>query len=198
MESVSDNQPLVLAVDASAERLRLLHDALKEAGFDRVHLLNDTQDLVNRVIDIRPDVVLIEVQSPGRDTLEQLTLIRDRQPTPVVMITQDEEAQTIKSAVDSGVCAYTAGGIQATKVRPVIEIAMATFARFKELRGELEEAKEQLSQHKRIDRAKGVLMKERGLTEDQAYKALRKLSMDRKRKLVDVADDILAMSRLFG
>ena len=141
--------------------------------------------------------ILIEVQSLGRDTLEQLTLIRDQQPTAVVLITQDEEAQSIKSAVESGVCAYTADGISATKVRPVIEIAMATFQKFKHLRGELAQAKEELNNHKRIDRAKSLLMRVRGLSEDEAHKALRKLSMDRKRKLADVAEDILAMAKLF-
>ena len=197
MGSVSNQQPLVLAVDASEDRLRLLHEALTEAGFDRVHLLSETTDLLNRVIELSPDVILIEVQSPGRDTLEQLTLIRDQQPTAVVLITQDEEAQTIKAAVDSGVCAYTADGIQPTKVRPVIEIAMATFQKFKRLRGELAQAREELSQHKRIQRAKSFLMQERGFSEEEAHKALRKLSMDRKRKLADVADDILAFSQLF-
>ncbi len=189
-------QPLVLAFDESNERLTLLGDALREAGFDRVHLLSDTSDLLNTVIDLKPDVILMEVESPNRDTLEQLTLVRDQQPTAVALITQDEEAQSIKSAVDSGVCAYTADGIQATKVRPVIEIAMATFQKFKRLRGELAQARDELSQHKRIDRAKALLMQERGLSENEAHQALRKLSMDRKRKLADVADDLLAISRL--
>lgn len=195
--SDSNQQPLVLAFDASVERLQLLEEALRGAGFDRIHLLSDTSDILKSVIELTPDVILIEVQSPGRDTLEQLTLIRDQQPTAVVLITQDEEAQTIKSAVDSGVCAYTADGISATKVRPVIEIAMATFQKFKRLRGELAQAREELSNHKRIDRAKALLMKVRGFSEEEAHKALRKLSMDRKRKLADVADDIIAFSKLF-
>ena len=189
-------QPLVLAFDESVERLKLLGDALGAAGFDRVHLLSDASDILNRVIEVKPDVILIEVESPNRDTLEQLTLVRDQQPTAVALITQDEEAQSIKSAVESGVCAYTAEGILAPKVRPVIEIAMATFQKFKQLQGELERARAELSQHKRIDRAKAVLMQERGLSEEDAYKALRKLSMDRKRKLADVADDVLAIARM--
>ena len=196
MGNAPDMQPLVLAFDESAARLKLLGDALHDAGFDRVHLLSDTSDLLNTVIELKPDVILIEVESPNRDTLEQLTLVRDQQPTAVALITQDEEAQTIKSAVDSGVCAYTADGIQATRVRPVIEIAMATFQKFKRLRGELAQARDELSQHKRIDRAKALLMQERGLSENEAHQALRKLSMDRKRKLADVADDLLAISRL--
>lgn len=197
MGSAHDMQPLVLAFDESNDRLKLLGNALRSAGFERVHLMSDTSDILNSVIKLRPDVVLIEVESPNRDTLEQLTLVRDQQPTAVALITQDEEAQSIKSAVDSGVCAYTADGIAATQVRPVIEIAMATFQNFKRLRGELAEAKAELVNHKKIDRAKSLLMKVRGFSEEEAHRALRKLSMDRKRKLADVAEDILAMSKLF-
>ncbi|MEM7671645.1 MAG: ANTAR domain-containing protein, partial [Pseudomonadota bacterium] len=190
-------QPLVLAFDESIDRLKLLGDALVDAGFERVHLLSDTSDILNRVIELRPDVILMEVESPSRDTLEQLMLVRDQQPTAVALITQDEEAQSIKSALDSGVCAYTAEGIMAPKVRPIIEIAMATFAKFKRLRRELANAREELGNHRRIERAKSLLMRVQGLSEDEAHKALRKLSMDRKRKLADVAEDLLAMSKLF-
>lgn len=198
MGSTPNRTPLVLAFDESIERLKLLEHALRDAGFDHIHLLSDTSDILTKVLELKPDVILIEVESPGRDTIEQLSLVRDQQPTAVALITQDEEAQSIKSAVESGVCAYTADGISATKVRPVIEIAMATFAKFKSLRGELAHAREELSNHKRIDRAKSLLMKVRGFSEEEAHKALRKLSMDRKRKLADVAEDVIAMSKLFS
>ena len=191
------NSPLILAVDESEERLNLLHRALQAAGFSRVHLLNETIDLLEKVTALSPDVVLMEVDSPGRDTLEQLNLVRDRHPTAVLMICQDEQAQSIKAAVASGVCAYSVDGVSPAKIRPAIEVAMATFQSFRQLRGELAQAKQDLNQHKRIDRAKHVLIEEKGMTEEQAHKALRKLSMDRKRKLIDVADDIIAFSRLF-
>ncbi len=195
--SYSNDSLVILAVDESSERLHLLSAALKSSGFQQIHLLNETTDLVDKVVHLAPDVILIEVESPGRDTIEQLAIIRDEHPTAVLMISQDQEAQTIQSAVASGVCAYSVDGIDATRVRPAIEVAMATFQSFKKLRVELAKAKEELSQHKRIDRAKYVLIQERGMTEEEAHKALRKLSMDRKRKLVDVADDVIAISKLF-
>ncbi|MEM6691648.1 MAG: ANTAR domain-containing protein [Planctomycetota bacterium] len=195
--SGTNETPLILAVDESAERLQLLHESLKAAGFARIHLLNETTDLLDKVVNLRPDVILMEVESPSRDVLEQLNLVRNRQPTPVLMVSQDPQAQSIKAAVASGVCAYSVDGASASKVRPAIEVAMATFNSFKELRGELAQAKTELSQHKRIDRAKHILIAEKGLTEEQAHKALRKLSMDRKRKLVDVADDLIAYSNYF-
>ncbi|MEM9365707.1 MAG: ANTAR domain-containing protein [Planctomycetota bacterium] len=188
--------PLILAVDESFDRLRLLNASLQAAGFTRIHLLNETTDLVEKVVALRPDVILMEVDSPSRDVLEQLNRVQHRHPTAVLMVSQDPKAQSIQAAVASGVCAYSVDGTSAEKVRPAIEVAMATFESFKKLRGELAQAKTELNQHKRIDRAKHILIEQKGMTEEQAYKALRKLSMDRKRKLIDVADDIIAFSNV--
>ncbi|MEM1225832.1 MAG: ANTAR domain-containing protein [Planctomycetota bacterium] len=189
--------PSILAVDESIDRLQLLNQSLRAAGFTRIHLLGDTTDLLDKVMALHPDVILMEVESPSRDVLEQLNLVRSRQPTAVLMVSQDPKAQSIQAAVASGVCAYSVDGASADRVRPAIEVAMATFESFKKLRGELAQAKTELSRHKRVDRAKHVLIEEKGMTEEQAHKALRKLSMDRKRKLEDVADDIIAFSNLF-
>jgi response regulator NasT len=128
--------------------------------------------------------------------LEQLKLIRDQDPTPVLMVAQDPKAQSIQDAVASGVCAYSVGDVSTVRVKHAIEVAMATFASFKMLRDQLARAREQLSEQKRIDRAKCYLIEQKGLSEEEAHKALRKLAMDRKRKLADVADDLIAMSKL--
>lgn len=192
-----NDTPMILAVDESRDRLQLLHKSLLAAGFTRIHLLNETTDLLDKVLKLRPDVILMEVDSPSRDVLEQLNLVRDRHPTAVLMVSQDPRAQSIQAAVASGVCAYSVNGTCAEEVRPAIEVAMATFESFKKLRGELAQARTKLSHHKRIDRAKHILIEKKDMTEEQAHKALRKLSMERKRKLVDVADDIIAFSNFF-
>lgn len=196
MSKKPNETPLILAVDESLGRLQLLSESLQAAGFDRIHLLSATTDLLEKVVSLRPDVILMEVDSPSRDVLEQLTLVRDQQPTAVLMVSQDPQAQSIHAAVASGVCAYTVDGMSAEKVRPAVDVAMATFESFKKLRGELAQTKTELRHHKRIDRAKHILIEEKGMTEEQAHKALRKLSMDRKRKLIDVADDIIALSNV--
>ena len=188
----------ILLIDESVERASLLTDALQRTGFERITVVAQTNGLLEEVQRAQPDVILIDVESPSRDTLEQLTMIRNRQPTPVVMIAQDPAAQSIQAAVASGVCAYSVGGISASKVRPAIEIAMATFESIKALRSELTLARQQLGDQKRIDRAKCILIRQQNLSEDDAHRALRKLAMDRKRKLVDVADDLIAMSKLLG
>lgn len=188
----------ILVVDESAPRLKLLIAALNKSGYSRVHALTNPAELHDMVRATKPDVVLIEVESPSRDTLEQLKLIRDQAPTPVLMLAQDPQAQSIQDAVASGVCAYSVGSVSTATVKPAIEVAMATFASFKMLRDQLAEAREQLSEQKRIDRAKCILIQQKGLSEEEAHKALRKLAMDRKRKLVDVADDLIAMAKLLS
>lgn len=188
----------ILVVDESEPRLKLLIKALSEADYRRVHSLQNSTNLHEFVRKTKPDVVLIEVESPSRDTLEQLKLIRDQAPTPVLMLAQDPQAQSIQEAVASGVCAYSVGSVSTDRVKPAIEVAMATFASFKVLRDQLTKAREQLSEQKRIDRAKCILIQQKGLSEEEAHKALRKLAMDRKRKLVDVADDLIAMSKLLS
>ena len=201
-DSTVDNdecpQISILVFDESEPRLNYLIAALSEAGYHRVHAVRNSNHLLEIVRETRPDVVLIEVESPTRDTLEQLTLIRDQAPTPVLIVAQDPQAQSIQAAVASGVCAYSVGGVSPDRVKPAIEVAMATFASFKSLRDQLAAAHEKLRQQKRIDRAKCMLIQQKGMSEEQAHKALRKLAMDRKRKLIDAADDVIAMFKFLG
>jgi len=187
-----------LVIDQSESRSRLLQEELKACGHECIFAVHGAGNLLEKVAEIQPDVILIEVESPQRDTLEQLSTIRDRDPLPVVMFSQDPEAQTIQAAVSSGVCAYVVDGINRAQVRPAIDTAMATFSAYEALRDQVKQARTELSEHKRVDRAKAILMNERGLTEEEAHKAIRKLAMDRKRKLQDIADDIIAMDRVFG
>ncbi len=187
----------ILAVDESAVRLKLLVQSLRLADFQRITTVQNTTDLLAKVIEAKPDVIFIDVESPSRDTLEQLASIRDQQPTAVVMVAQDQQVQTIHAAVASGVCAYSVGGVSAERVRPAIEVAMATFASFKLLRSQLDDARQALNHQKKIDRAKCILMQQHSLSEQDAHQAIRKLAMDRKRKLHDVAEDVIAFSKLF-
>lgn len=186
----------IVVVDASQDRAELLRDALTVAGYETISVIDNASELVDHVAALKPDVVLIDVESPSRDTLEQLSVLRDRHPTPVLMIAQDIEAQSIQAAVKSGVCAYSVDGISPEKVRPAIEVAMATFATFRSLQGQLAKAREDLTHLKRIDRAKYLLMDDHKMSEQQAHDALRKFAMDRKRKLIDAADDVIALLRV--
>lgn len=186
----------ILLFDESALRAAALVEALADCGFQDVHWQEQVQSVFDSVKSFDPDVILIDVESPRRDTLEQLTLIREQQPRPVVMFAQDQNVQSIQCAIDSGVSAYMTNEIGADQVRPAIEVAMATFRKFERLNAELAQLRSDLSNRKTIDQAKLTLMKEKDLSEEDAYHFMRKFAMNRKKKIADVAKDVLQLARL--
>lgn len=187
----------ILLIDQSDKRAAALETVLRKAGNQHVFHRQPSVDLVDQVAEVNPDVVLVEIDDPQRDILEQLATLRDRRPTPVAVFCQDAAAQSIRSAVESGVCAYVVEGAHPEQVQPAIGLAMATFSAFARLRDEATQARAELEDRKKIDRAKRLLMTTQNLTEDQAYQALKKLAMNRQRKLADAADDLVAVAKLF-
>lgn len=188
----------ILLFDESPERSSALREALRVAGFSNVGVHEQMSDLFEVVTRINPDVVLIDVASPSRDALEQLVLMREQQPRPVVMFTQDQKVQTIHAAIRSGVSAYVTEEISAAQVKPAIEVAMEIFSQFQSLRTELETARVNLEQRKLVDRAKARLIREHRFTEDQAYHFLRRAAMNRKKRLIDVAQEVVSCADLKG
>lgn len=186
----------ILLFDESSLRAAALVQALAACGYHDVHWLESVGSVFDSVKSIDPDVILIDVESPRRDTLEQLTLVRAQHPRPVVMFTQDQHVQSIKAAIDSGVSAYMNSEIGTDQVRPAIEIAMATFRNYQEISSELAQVRTDLHNQKSIDRAKLALMKQHNLSEEQAYHFMRKFAMNRKKKIADVAHDILELTQL--
>ena len=186
----------ILLFDESPLRAAVLAEALADCGYRSVHWQEHVESVFDSVRTFDPDVILIDVESPRRDTLEQLTLIREQHPRPVVMFAQDQNVQSIQSAIDSGVSAYMTDEIGADQVRPAIEIAMATFRKFERLNAELSQLKSDLTNRKTIDQAKLALMKDKNLSEEDAYHFMRKFAMNRKKKIADVAGDILQLIRL--
>lgn len=186
----------ILLIDESTERVVTLTRILNECGYDRVTVCSPKDSVLDYVNDINPQVILIDVFSPTRDTLEQLTTIRDEHPTPVVLLSQDDNLQTIESAFKCGVTAYVSNEITCAQAKPIIDTAMLTFASFQHLRNELGEAKLKLEQQKLIERAKGILMSDYELSEEIAYQKLRKFAMDQKRSMADVASQIIDVKKL--
>jgi response regulator NasT len=186
----------ILLVDDSDARAEALERALQDCGFTNVLRSRRATDVLEQVRQSNPDVILIDVESPTRDTLEQLTLIRDKQPRPVVLFTQDQTVQTIQAAIHSGVSAYVTAGISAEQVRPAIEVAIATFKQHQALRDELEQARADLTDRKAVERAKAILMSRHNLNDEQAYHLMRRFAMSRKRRLADVARDLIELAEL--
>ena len=182
----------ILLADETDARMHLLRATLIECGFTEIICVSRCEDLLDRVYEANPDLILIDVESPRRDTLEQLSLIQEWRPKPVILFTQDQKVQTIEAAIRSGVSAYVTSGISPGEVRPALDVAMATFRNFQGLRQELNSVRTDLAESKLIQRAKGLVMDHQKLTEDQAHHLLRRIAMNRKIKLADLAREILS------
>ena len=186
----------VLLIDRSPGRAAILEQALKDAGYVVAAKLTGVVDLYNEVERIEPDVIIIDLESPDRDTLEQMREISRDRPKPVVMFADDDDSDTIRQAVKAGVSAYVVDGLAGKRVKPLMEVAIARFREYQALREELAEAKSTLAERKLVDKAKGLLMQRRGMSEDEAYKALRKMAMDSNKRIAEVAENILAVADL--
>lgn len=186
----------VLIVDYDKLRSKPLKQSLIDSGFDVVaHLENDVA-LHAKCLALKPDVVIIDTDSPNRDTLENICVMSMHDPRPIVIFTHDGNKEQIKLATQAGVSAYVVGTIPSERLVPVIDAAIARFEEFKNLRDELLQAKTMLDERKVIERAKGLLMKQRGLDEDAAYEMLRSMAMKKNMKLVNLSEQLLEAARL--
>lgn len=186
----------VLVVDESRQRAAGICAGLALAGHQVAAVLPSAWDLAAQVEKIKPDVILIETASPSRDTLEHLSAMNRDAPRPVVIFAQEGEASVIRAAMRAGVSAYVVDGLDPGRIKPVIEVALARFEEYQLLRRELDDTSRKLSERKLIDRAKGILMRSRGLGEDEAYHALRKLAMERGKTVAEVSRNVIEMAQL--
>ncbi len=183
---------------AEVERTRILRIALLEAGHNVVATLPGDAFLPERIAQIQPDIIVVDAESQGRDILEHVVMATRDERRPIVMLTDDDDTTHVRKAIAAGVSAYVAAGTPSEHIKPVIDVALARFEHEEKLRRELAEAKGQLEDRKVVDRAKGLLMKRQGLTEQDAYARLRKAAMDKGIKLSDVAQRLLDAADLLG
>ncbi|HZR80882.1 MAG TPA: ANTAR domain-containing protein [Candidatus Binatia bacterium] len=186
----------VMIVDDRPERAEILSAALAHAGYTVVARVGGRADLAQRVFEIQPDVIIVDMECPDRDTLEDMSRITRDRPCPTVMFVDRSDDDSIRAAVQAGVSAYVVGGLHAERVKPVLEVAIARFNEFQTLRRELATARSSLEERKVVERAKGILMKRRGMDEEAAFRALRKMAMDRKVRLATIAREVVAASEL--
>jgi len=188
----------VLVVDESAERAEILRDGLRRAGHEVTASLSSPLALLKTIEELQPEVIVIDTESPSRDVLEHLVMVSQHTPRPVVMFATDGAPEKIREAVRAGVSAYVVDGLDPARVKTIVDVAVAHFEDFQELREQLAQANLKLSERKLVERAKGVLMKTRGLGEEAAYSLLRKFAMDRKLKLSEVARQVIDAADLLG
>lgn len=188
----------VLLVTDTDKPIGDMREALARLGYDMLPEVAAPHTLHGRVESDRPDVVIIDTESPSRDTLEQLAVMNETAPRPVLMFSADPNQQLIRAAVGAGVTAYLVEGLEAGRLAPILEVALARFAHEEKLRQRLVKAETELAERKLIDRAKRLLMDRRKMSEQEAYAALRKRAMDQGVKLVEVARQLVSVADLLG
>lgn len=188
----------VLLVDAEPGRAAILERALLDSGYELVSRLESVDNLNQHVQRLQPDVLIIDMEFPDRDCFENMAHVSRSNPRPIVMLSEESDELSISLAIQSGVSAYLANDIPPERVRPIIQVAVARFREFQALQQELQATKDQLADRKLIDKAKGLLMKHRHFTEDEAYHAMRKLAMERKQKLADTARSVIEVFELIN
>jgi len=188
----------IAIVDESGLRATILEDGLREAGYDDITLVPPRGAFVARLEALAPDIVIIDLGTPSRDSFEEMLAVSRALARPIAMFVDASDETMIGEAIDAGVGAYVVDGFAKERVKPVLDLAIRRFNAFAALRSELEEARTALAERRLIDRAKAILMKSRGLSEADAYALLRKTAMNQSRKIADVAQALITASELLG
>ena len=188
----------IILVETDADRAAQVCESLREAGEFDIQVISDTNRLARQIQAINPDVVLIDLENPSRDALEELTLASGPLERPVAMFVERADEGLSTAAIEAGVSAYVVDGLSPARIKPVIDTAIARFRMVRQMRAELAETRRALEERKVIDRAKGLLMKARGIDEDAAYALLRKTAMDQGRRVAEVAEALVTASGLLS
>jgi len=188
----------IVILDDSGARASILQDGLREAGYDDIHLIAPTGAFVARLERMAPDVVLMNLGSPSRDTLEDMLTVSRALARPIAMFVDQSDESMIGAAIDAGVSAYVVDGLRKDRVKPILELAVRRYQAFSRMQEERDDARAQLADRKVIDQAKTILMASRGITEPDAYALLRSTAMNQKRKIAEVAAALVTASELLG
>jgi two-component system, response regulator / RNA-binding antiterminator len=187
----------IVIVDESPIRAAILEDGLREAGFAQVVRIEETTNLLARVYALDPDVILIDLENPSRDVLEQMFQVSRIVKRPIAMFVDQSDTASIQASVDAGVSAYIVDGLKKERVKNILDLCISRFNAFSRLQDELDRTKTALEERKVIDRAKGILMQAKHLTEETAYAMLRKTAMNENKKIAEVAQSVITAAELF-
>src|SRR5216117_996959 len=196
VQPAMDSSFKIVIVDENPIRAAILEDGLREAGHIQVVRIDEMAHLLARIYAIDPDVILIDLENPSRDVLEQMFQVSRAVRRPIAMFVDQSDAASIQASVDAGVSAYIVDGLKKERIKPILDLCISRFNAFAKLQDELDRTKSALEDRKVIDRAKGILMKLKGLTEEEAYILLRSTAMREKKKIGEIAQSILTASEL--
>ncbi|RXH24801.1 MULTISPECIES: ANTAR domain-containing protein [Bradyrhizobium] len=192
----ADQSPKIVIVDESPIRAAILEEGLREAGFTQVVHISEMQSLLARIYAVDPDIILIDLENPSRDVLEAMFQVSRAVKRPIAMFVDQSDSASIQASVEAGVSAYIVDGLKKERIKPILDLCVSRFNAFAKLQEELERTKSQLEDRKIIERAKGILMKVKGLTEDEAYVLLRSTAMREKKKIGEIAQSIITASEM--
>ncbi|BDA84583.1 two-component system response regulator [Aureimonas sp. SA4125] len=188
----------ILIVDENRARASIIEDGLLEAGHTRVHIVAEMNGLVREIEAFKPDVIVVDLENPNRDRLEQFFQVTRTVPRPIAMFVDRSDAASMEAAIAAGVSAYIVDGLKKERVKPILDMAILRFHAYSRLTRELAEARSELADRKVIDKAKGLVMTNRGLSEEQAYRLLRQTAMNEKKRLVDIARSVVTAASLLA
>lgn len=181
----------ILIIDESDERAEILTGGLHDVEHHELVRLRDMTDLVERIAEIDPDVILIDLENPNRDTIEQMFRVSETVKRPIAMFVDESDPATTKKAIRAGISAYVVNGLRQERIRPVMEMAVSRFEAYRDLENRAILAERALEERKVVERAKGILMKRRALPEADAYAMLRDSARTKGRRLVEVAQSVV-------
>lgn len=188
----------IVIVDDSGLRATVLEEGLRDAGYDDLHVVPPQGAFVAKIERMAPDVVLMDLGSPSRDTLEEMLAVSRALARPIAMFVDQSDDAMIGAAIDAGVSAYVVDGLRKDRVKPILDLAIRRFNAFARMQSELDEARTALADRKTIDRAKAILMQTRGLSEPDAYALLRSTAMNQNKRIADVAEALITAHSLLG
>jgi two-component system, response regulator / RNA-binding antiterminator len=188
----------VLIIDENRIRASIIEDGLREAGHSRVTIIHDVNEVARTIEATRPDVIVIDLENPKRDTLEHFFSLSRAIQRPIAMFVDRSDGAMIEKAVEAGVSAYVVDGLKKERVKPILDMAISRFNAFSRLTRELEQARSELEDRKIIEQAKGILMRTRNLGEADAYALLRSTAMNQNRRMVDIAQSLVTAADLLG
>ena len=192
----AEQSPKIVIVDESPIRAAILEEGLREAGFTQVVHISEMQSLLARIYAVDPDIIVIDLENPSRDVLEAMFQVSRAVRRPIAMFVDQSDAASIQASVEAGVSAYIVDGLKKERIKPILDLCVSRFNAFAKLQEELERTKSQLEDRKIIERAKGILMRVKGLTEDEAYVLLRSTAMREKKKIGEIAQSIITASEM--
>lgn len=188
----------ILIIDENRIRAAVIEEGLREAGHGEVATIHDMTGIARPIAEIEPDVIVIDLENPNRDMLESMFQLTRAVQRPIAMFVDRSDQASIEAAVEAGVSAYVVDGLKRERVKPIVDMAISRFNAFARMARELEDARSQLESRKLIDRAKGLLMSTRGLSEADAYALLRKTAMNQNRKISEIAESLIMAAGLLA